>query len=244
MATFTGVSAVLPALSIFQTATSEPGSIGTKVETADGRVYRLAKVGASALVVDNLVQAPLNVANHANCTAAASAIASGTTPQTLTFTLGATAATANQYAGGYAIVNAGTGIGQVLTISKHPAAASGASLTVTVEEKLQVALDTTSRVTLVANPYNGVIQATTSGDGTPVGSAIIAAAAGSYCWVQTRGPASVLSDASVAAAGLGIMPSTTTAGCVTVATATGRNIGEAIIAGVSAEARPVFLTID
>lgn len=244
MTTLSGTNPTYPGLSLYQSSASDSsGTLGMSVESTDGRAFRLVKAGASALVSGNLVQGPATVANHQNLTTAVTAIASGTTAQTVTVTLGATAATANQYAGGVIVINAGTGIGQTLTIASHPAAASAASLTLTLEDKLAVALDATSKSCLIANVYNGVIASPTTSTNTIVGVAISAIPAGYYGWVQTRGPVSALGDASVAAAGLGIMPSTTTAGTITVATATGTRIGTAIIASVSAEARPVMLAL-
>src|SRR4051794_36179154 len=69
--------------------------IGTRIVTRDGRAFRLARIGAVAAVAGSLYQASAPVANHLAQTPAAAAI--GATSVTIT-TLGATAATQNQYA--------------------------------------------------------------------------------------------------------------------------------------------------
>jgi len=160
-------------------------------------------------------------------------------------------------------VNAGTGIGQTLRIASHSnAIASAAGVIITFEDAIQVTLDATSKVSLVPNPYGNVVINPTTATSTPVGVTLYPVAAAvapttdgttgkqtaagtqQYAFVVTKGVASVLSDATVAGVGLGVMPSTSTAGCVTVAAATGANIGRAMILGVSAESRPVFLSLN
>ena len=106
-------------------------------------------------------------------------------------------------------------------------------------------LSTSDFVSLIPNPYSAVIQNPTTATGTPIGVALTAASASYYCWVQTRGVASVLSDATVAVQGAQVAPSTTTAGAITnLGTTTGYAVGSAIVAPVSARANPIFLTLE
>lgn len=229
------------AADLFSNSANQLHELGAKVVTNDGRAFRYAKAGAADLVAGNLLQAPAIVANHQNM--ATSTQAAGDT--TVTVTLGATAATANQYAGGFLTLNAGTGKGYSLRIKSHPAANSGATLVLTLEDPFQVATSSSdTKSCLIANPYSGVIQMPTTATSSAVGVATYIISAGQYGWIQVHGPVSVLSDASIAAVGLGLIPSTTTAGCVTVSTATGGNIGYALQAGVSAETRTHFITIE
>lgn len=72
-------------------------NLGERAVTPDGRSFRYVKAGGTALVPGKLYQAPAEVTNHQNL-APTDAVAIGAT--SLTVTLGATAATANQYAGG------------------------------------------------------------------------------------------------------------------------------------------------
>jgi hypothetical protein len=245
MAILSGTNPTYPGLAVSTTLSGDTaGTLGTAVESTDGRAFRLVRAGAVPLVAGNLISGPATVANHTNLATAGAAIAQGTNAQTIIVTLGATAATAQQYAGGTLIVNAGTGMGQTLTINSNPAANASAALALTLDEKLAVALDATSKLSLVANVYNGVVVHPTASTCAPLGVVMTPVPAGFYAFVQTRGPASVLSDVTIAGAGLGVMPSTTTAGAVTVGTATGTRVGIAIVAGVSAESRPVFLALE
>lgn len=262
-------SAVAP-LNVFKQATSlstgtgdvDPSFstyVGQKFDTSDGRELTLISNGAVALVSGVLVQGSPIVANHQNLAVAVTTVPATAGTFAISVTLGATKLTQNQYAGGFAVVNAGTGIGQTLRISSNPgAASSGAGVVITLEDAIQVTLDATSKVSLHANPYQDVVINPTTSTNRVVGvtlypvaaaTAVTSSTAGvitsagiqQYALVTSKGITSCLSDASVAAAGLGIAPSTTTAGAITVQAATLANIGSAILLGVSAESRAVYL---
>lgn len=242
--------------SLFSTVGSQTlTACGEMFDSSDGRSFVLVSNSTTALVAGNLIQAPAIVANHQNLTVTAFAPVSTSTnlPATVTVTLGGTAATSQQYAQGYAIVNSGTGIGQTLKIQSNPAQASTTgALVVTLEDAPVVALDTTSTICLIPNLYTNVVINPTTATNTPVGVTLYAIPASTavsgttpgtfyFGLIQTKGAVSCLADASTAAVGLGLIPSTTTAGTVTVATATGARIGRALQATVSAQARTIYL---
>lgn len=219
--------------------------VGQRFESSDGREFVFVKVGASALTQGTLIQSSAIVAGHQGlATVAAEAVGS----KTVTVTLGGTAATSNQYSGGFLVVQAGTGLGQTLRVASHPAQTNtGGNLVVTLEDAFTVALNTTSVCSLLANPYQDVIVNPISATGSVVGVAIYPLAAStstnySFGLLQTRGIVGVTSDALPATAGEGIAPSTTTAGDITVSTATSSNIGRAIVAGTSTDTKPVFIS--
>lgn len=230
--------------------------LGQRFHTEDGREVALALNGGVALASGLLVQHSPIVANHENLTVTAYSPVSAQTNQqaTVTVTLGATAATAAQYQGGFAVVNAGTGKGQTLRIASNPAAALSTSMVITLEDAPLVALDTSSKIDLIVAPYSGIVINPTTATASPAGVTLypLAATTGTvgtasyvpvYGFVQTQGIVGCLSDSIVASVGLGIMPSTTTAGCVTVATATGSRIGDAYQTSVSAENRAVRISL-
>lgn len=218
-------------IDLYNSSTTQTHQLGAKVTDRMGRVFRYAKAGASALVAGNVLQAPAQITTHQAMTPAAAAIASGAAKQTVTATLGATnAVTANQYAGGFLVVSTGPGNGYAYEIESHPAASASASCVFTLAEHLKVALTTSSRVDLVPNHYNGVIQAPTTLTAAPVGVAIHPAAASEYCWIQTGGVCPVL-IAGTPAVGSAVVSPGSAAGAVVVdgaATAT-------IVVGVMCE---------
>lgn len=228
---------------IFEESATQLIDLGAKAVTTDGRAYRYVKAGATALVAGKLYDGPASVANHTNIAVAAAASAGA---KSVTVTLGATAATANQYAGGVLVVNDVNGEGYTYGIKSHPAADGSASLVITLndDEAIEEALTTSSQVSLVANQYGSVIIHAASETGIPVGVAVKDITAGYYGWVQTRGAVSALADASPAALGQQVDASTTTDGATTLGTVATAGIGYALAQQVSTEYNPIFLTID
>lgn len=259
-------------LGLFQQATSTSAGtgfvdpsfstyLGQKFDLADGREVTLISNGAVALVSGVLVQGSPIVPNHQNLAVAVTSVPATAGTFQVSVTLGATKVTNNQYAGGFAVVNAGTGIGQTLRIASNAGGAASASgVIITLEDAILVTLDATSKVSLHANPYQDcVINPTTSTNRVvgvtlyPVAAAVAGTSTSAgvistvgvqqYALVVSKGLTSCLSDATVAAAGLGIAPSASTAGAITVQAATLANIGSAILLGVSAESRAVFIDV-
>lgn len=231
----------------FQTSTdlSLESLVGTRWDLSDGREVILCQAGSSTTVEPGKLyqDAPI-VANHQNLTVTAFQpySANGNTPAKVTVTLGATAATANQYAGGLAVINAGTGAGHTLRIASHPAANASASLDVTLEDGPSVALDVTSKVCLIPSHGNGVIINPTTATNEPVGEGLYTIAPSNYGFLVSKGTVAALAQGAIGV-GLGIIPSTTVAGAVAVATATGAFIGRAQQAGVDTEYRAVFIDL-
>ena len=72
--------------------------LGVRAVTGDGREFHYVQAGGTALVPGKLQQASAQVANHQNLTPTAATAVGDTS---ITVTLGGTAATANQYLGGW-----------------------------------------------------------------------------------------------------------------------------------------------
>lgn len=215
--------------------------LGEKTVTADGRVYRYAKAGAVDLAPGKLVVAATAVANHENI-AVASAAAVGDTQ--ITVTLGATLATANQYSEGFMVVNDAAGEGIAYKIKSHPAANASASLVVTLEDPIKVALTTSSEVSLMKNLYDGLVISVTDQADAAVGIPNVTVTASYYFWVQTGGVCSALADEALTA-GVALTTGTGVAGAVEALDAAGeQEIGVALQAGVDTEYRLIELTLD
>lgn len=230
--------------------------VGVKFHSADSRVFTLIQNGGTALTAGKLVQGPVTIgANHTGLTCATAAIAA----TQITITMGGTLATANQYAGGFAVVSAGTGIGQTLKILSHPAATSSGTCVLTLEDALSVATAVAdSKVSLTLNQYgssNGTTFATsgcvispTTATGPTVGVTVTpipatSATVLSYGFIQTSGPVAVLND-STTAIGLDVMPSSAAAGAVVTYVASTRNrIGTSTVAGETTKCQIINLQL-
>lgn len=206
------------------------------------KTYVLCKNGSTALDKGKLVQSSAPVANHLNLQVAAVAVGE----YSVTVTLGATAATANQYAGGTLLVNDGTGEGDEYTIESHPAADASATVVVKLKESIRTALvaSGTSEVSLIANKYSGVVIAPTTATSAVVAVPTVAVPANEYFWGQVRGLLPVLAQGATSA-GIAVERSGSTAGAVvtTGANTTGQRIGVAHQAAVDTEYRLIDLCI-
>lgn len=220
--------------------------LGQLARTRDGRTFRFGRVGAVAAVAGSVYQSPAPVPNHLAQTPAAAAI--GATSVTIT-TLGATAATANQYAEGCLQIDTTPGNGIMYGIDNHLANAGSAVLVVNLckDDAIAIALTTASRVGLIANPYADVIVCPTTATGKAIGVPLVAAGIGAYCWFQVYGICPVLINGTPAVTAP-VVPSGTTAGAVDKWTTAAADvavepIGHMVQVGVSGKNNAVFLTI-
>lgn len=214
--------------------------VGQKFDTSDGRELALVQNGAVALAAGVLVQSEAEVTAHQKLAMTVPTAYPATAGLfQILVTNGATVLNVNKFAGGYAIVASGTGIGQFLKIASHQPAANAATFVVTLEDPIQTTLDATSKISLLQNPYaNVIITPTTTATGGPVGvtlyniaastaptfnattGALTAAGVAQYGLITTSGPAACLIDSTVTNVGYPLGVSKTTAGTLGVATLT------------------------
>lgn len=243
MSTSIGPTVLIAAQDVLTTSTTSQQNLGDKAYSPDGRTFRYVKAGASALVSGDVLQSPAVVANHVNLTPTAVSAVGATT---ITVTLGATAATANQYAGGMLVVEKGTsGAGLSYLIKSHPAAASAATLTLTLEDAILVATSGTITVSLITNLYNGVIQTpVTTLTGTPVGVAVSAIPAGNFGWICTHGLTGVKADGAITVGTVGMAVPAAAAGAAKVMAATLFQIGMPAKTSIDTQITPCYVTFD
>lgn len=184
-------------------------AVGTKMVLPEGREYRYVRNGASTGAAGKVVQGSAPVAAHVNLAVAAAAV--GATTVDITF--GTTAITADQYKDGFLVVEDGTGAGQMYKILSHPAANLSTALVVTLypEAGLQVALDATSKVSLLKREWDGAILAPTTLTNVVIGVPLVTITAAYYGWAQKKGVCPALQDGAWTV-GAGLMASNGTAG--------------------------------
>lgn len=135
------------------------------------------------------------------------------------------------------------GQGYKYLISSHPAADSGATLTLTLEDPIQVALTTSSNVDLVPSLYKDVIVNPTAASSCVVGVAVDVVASGSYGWVQVEGPCPVLVDDQTVVVGTLVAASNQAAGACEPFTGVQAPIGIAVTGGATTDYVTVKLNI-
>jgi len=239
-----------------ETTTTQRHPLGTLGVLPDGRKFRYAFSG-EAIGAGQVVMQKMGVANHDMDLVVPAAIAVGA--MTMTVTLGATAATVDQYADGYIYVNDGAGEGHIYRIKSagtggggHAAVSSGGAITVNLADDggVDEALDTNSLCGLMENPYKDCeIWDADDVDGPVLGVAPCEVANDRYFWCQTSGNAAVLIDNTTVVLGSGVGPSVATDGAATLFDTSGaadrQSIGTvALIVAVSTDYGIVKLTIE
>lgn len=233
---------------------------GARFAASDGREFVLVQNAGTALASGVVVQGPAAIANTGGLSPATSsttgyssayAIAASIGGYQIQIATGATAVTANAFAGGYLNVVEGTGLGQTMKIASHASASTTSALVLNLEDPFTTATSTDSRFTLTLNPYgsqfgtdyrtNGVIiSPATTLTGLPVGITAYPIPATttsvlSYGFIQTKGPVACLGSSTVAL-GLDVcVPSGTAGAHTTYVVATGPRIGTTMVASASAK---------
>ena len=197
-----GVPQVAGEVDIFANDASPKFPIGYKLETADGRVFRYSHFGAAVehagVVVSSDVSESATVENGLTTVAPASAAVTtdGTTGYKF-IEVTAAAVTADQYAGGYLTVIAGTGRGYTYRIKGNTACglpdgpASG-NFRLELYDKIQATLNAASDINVIACKYANLEAALVGTDEVPAGITTRGMTSAYYGWIQTKGPAAVL----------------------------------------------------
>ncbi len=171
--------------------------LGTMGVTDDGRVFRYALNGATALAPGHFLTFITTPTNEQSVTVAH---AIGTFAVTVT----AAGISKDDFRDGYLVVTAGTGIGEMYLIKGNSATASSVIVVdLYRNDKLLTAWVTADTdVDLFQNPWNGLVVCPTDGQQLAVGLAVATVAASEFCWVQVKGVAPVFIDANGQAVGL------------------------------------------
>ena len=181
------------------------------------RVFRYGLAGGVALTAGKLVQTAVGTKADHQDLAPTAAVAAG--EYEISVETAGTDLTLNQYAGGYLYVNDGAGEGQCLKIKSNPVHdhSSDPSVVITTHDALATAVATSSKVSLIADPWTAVLVAPAAETGAAMGVPVVDMAASAYGWFQTYGPAAVLTVGTIVL-GHNVVRSATVAGGVAPAT--------------------------
>lgn len=223
------------------TESTQTVALGTRYEDAFGRVWKYTENGGTAAAPGKLMVCATQAANHIDL--APSVAAAGVNE--ITVTLGATAATANDYKDGWAVCQDGTGEGIAYSIEGHPAADASATLAVQLRENLTAAIDATTDFDLIKSRYKDVVISVADQADKPVGIFNVTVTADYYGMIQTWGPASVWQD-EANATGVMLTTGSATVGQVEMHDAAGEPFigSQGPTAGAIADYQLVYLQLD
>ena len=181
------------------------------------RVFRYGLAGGVALTAGKLVQTAVGTKADHQDLAPTAAVAAG--EYEISVETAGTDLTANQYKDGYLYVNDGAGQGQCMKIASNPAHdhSDDPSVVITTYDALATAVATSSKVSLITDPWSAVLVAPAAETGAVMGCPVVDMAASAYGWFQTYGPAAVLTVGTIVL-GHNVVRSATVAGGVAPAT--------------------------
>lgn len=234
--------AVVAAQGILEESSTTQATVGSYMETADGRGFRYTKVGATATVAGKVYQSKALDATN-DQPSGGHAVAAAAIGDTAIVTTATLTVTANEFQGGYIAVVVTPGEGYTYKIASHLAATT-AVVTMNLEDPIKIALTTASRVIWVANPYNGVVLEPGTPTGRIVGVAPTIITAAYFGWLQTKGVASVLFTGTGAAGKVVGSLTGGTAGSMAPAIAATNIGGEHMATGITTEYSLIYLRID
>ena len=176
--------------------------LGTRAVTPDGRVFYYAENSGSAISTAGQIVDGIAAVGADDGDLATAALAAGSLTVTTTTSL---TVTKNQYKDGYLFVNDNAAQGEVYRIKSNTAVSSAAGLEIRLDEPdgIRTAFTTGTQFGLMYSPYKDV--KIIDGNGTmttgPLGVTTIPVTADYFCWIQTAGPAAVLSGAATLVVG-------------------------------------------
>jgi hypothetical protein len=233
--------------SLFVESAVAKHKIGTIRELSDGRKYAYAKAGAALLSGElNQGAVPDTLATGI------SVYSTGTIGDKYIYvTYGAgTTATKDYFKDGYiTTTTAAYGIGHMYKIKGHAAMTSGGNIKVYLYDTVLATLTTTtSKVILVKNPQDSVIQAV-AGNPTAVNAGVnpIAVTSAYYFWNQVKGPAAVTTAGTVVVGN--VVGASATAGAVMPLATGGSSIdvrpvlGQVLVVGSNTGSSIIMLAI-
>lgn len=227
------------AQAVFSSSATQFHPLGARGEDIFGRVFRYALAGGTTLVVGDALQAAAQVADHQDLTPVAAAVDA----TSLTMASGATAGTAQDYTGGVAVIDTTPGLGYSYPIPGNPAwLASAAAFTLPLAAgwSVRIALTTTSRVSLYANPFSRIIQCPASTlTNIPVGVCVYPITNAQYGWVGVHGHFGTL-IAGTPAVGQAVSCPSGTAGAVAINSGTLPMVGFMMDTGQTGKVEGVF----
>lgn len=226
------------------TSSTKIGSLplGHLMILPDGRKYRHAKSGGTALVVGTIQrQGALGDLVMDQDVLFASSAAIGA--EKVSLIMGGTTMVKDYFADGYLYTSLSAGVGSVYKIKSHPAATAAAAtieFTLADNDKLTLAVvAASSKAGFQLNEYGAtkLNPAGTAFSGIICGIPPVAVSAGWYYWVQRSGPAVGLAAGTAMVIGEGVSCSSVEAGSLTISSTAGDQamdiIGHALAVGAA-----------
>jgi hypothetical protein len=169
--------------------------IGTQLVYADGRKFRYAKNGSSALTKALMTAGTAIVANCTDQLQNTSGTSVEANDQEIVVDVtSASGITDDLYAEGSMVVNKATGLGEIYKIIACKLLTT-TTARLLLERPIATAWDATTEITLRMSKWRNVVVFPTSQADSPAGVPLINVTADYFCWLQTAGDCPGIVDA-------------------------------------------------
>ena len=205
-------------------------------------VYRYGLLGGTAVTAGKLVQHAAIDSNHANMTATA-AVDAGETA--ISVETGGNDMTLNEYADGYLWVNDVNGEGQTMRVKSNPAHdhSDDPSVVITTYDALATALTTSSQLSLIHNPYSGMVIAPATETRAVMGATVIDMTADYYGWFTVSGPQALLTVGTLVLGNIAVRSGGTDGGVAPATDNVLTEIGEVMAVNANTEYSLIWMNI-
>lgn len=192
--------------------TQKSRALGTVARTPDGRIFKWARAGATALAQGVVVQmkaasngqqllnlTPATSIGDWNATAGAPGIQVGSATIGVFWT---SAHSSGEFTDGYMMVETSPGMGTYRVVSDPTVTTTGGASTVRLHPDDTIAqevLTTVTKLAFIANPYSSVVVTPTTMTGIVLGVNPVEVPVNNYFWLQSSGVARVRYNSLVAA---------------------------------------------
>ncbi len=188
-------SNAVPDTYIYSSTADQKYALGTILDLVDGRRFRYAQAGGTALAIALMCQSAATQSQWVIQIQTGKAGVIGDTDYDALITTGSTFVV-NDWDGGYFVVSEGAGeLGNMYGIAAHTVNDTTPTITIADPGGLRVAISATSEISIMMEPRKKVI-VVPAGAGTmrPVGVPLVAIGINEYGWLQTRGPCPMTRD--------------------------------------------------
>jgi hypothetical protein len=183
-----------PLQSIYETSATQKYALGTKLVYGDGRVFRYAKNGGTALTKGLMTQSEAQDSKMHEIAQTGHAQLEGATDITALITTGS-GLTDNELAEGFLCFNKVDHLAGIYKIVASKLQSTDTLLDLKLETPLREAVLATAEISIIKNRYADVIVVPTTGLTAAVaGVPLVDVAINYYCWLQTGGSAPMIVD--------------------------------------------------
>ena len=172
---------------------SQSYALGTKLESRDGRVWRYALAGGTALSPGLMGQSEAIAAEAIDEAQTGYTTSIGDTSISILLAT-SSGIEDSDLVDGWLLITNGTGEAHYYRIATNTWTTGDTVMALTLHEPIIVATIATTDITVVKNLYNSVIVAPTALTGICVGVPNLTVTANNYYWAQRRGPCAMVRD--------------------------------------------------